>query len=289
MPISSESATGGASRTTALPVQDTFGQSPPTSTSGEINPVDPSASGATNVVTPPEVLPALGYTPEQLRDYIMRQLGYPTWDVELTPQQVMDQIVDALGEYSRWCPRLRFGTFHLRADIYEYLKGVDLGQGPVQIDFVEPNPVPTEIFYGNLIDPAPLFRTGLDEYDIFLRWRKTWMRITSVQPQWLYDEARKVLMIHNPIERYHIGMVAYVSFTSTINLPQSGAMWVKDFALEKARFLYGEIMSKFSGALPGPAQNLQLDQQKREKAQARIDRLLEKVQGMQTLTPICGD
>lgn len=299
MPISSESAAGGRSQTTVLPIDDNFGQAPVppgssgngSGTSGELGPVDPSTiPPGTNVITPPDVLPVQGYTPEQLRDYIMRQLGYPTWDVELTQAQVMDQIVDALAEYSRWCPRLRFGTFHLRADVYEYLKGVNLGQGPVQVDFVEPNPVPTEIFYGNLIDPAPLFRTGLDEYDIFLRWRKTWMRITSVQPQWLYDDARQVLMIHNPIERYHLGVTCYTSFTSTVNLPQSGSVWVKKYALETARFLHGEIMSKFSGAIPAPSgQVLLLDQQKRDKAQTRIDALLEQVKGMQTLTPLMID
>jgi len=292
MPISSENS---ATRPTALPVGDGFGKPIPgtgtgTGTGGPVDPVDPgSVPPGSHVVTPPSVLPISGYTPEQLHDYIMRQLGYPTWDVELTPEQVMDQIVDALAEFSRWCPQLRYGTFKLVCDEYEYLRNVNLGQGPVEVSFVEPNPVPTEIFYGNLIDPAPLFRTGLDEYDIFLRWRKTWMRITSVQPQWVYDDARKVLMIHNPIERYHVGLVCYASYTSTVRLPISGAQWVKQYALETARFLYGEIMSKFQGVIPAPGQNLVLDQQKRERAQARIDKLLEQVRGMQTLTPITID
>jgi hypothetical protein len=260
---------------TSLPIHDGFGE------------LEPEAQF--QQVGSPDTLPIKGYTPEQLKDYIMRQLGYPTWDVELTTQQVMDAIVDALAEYSRWCPMLRYGTFRLRADMHEYLKGVNLGQGPVQVDFVEPNPVPTEIFYGNLIDPAPIFRTGLDEYDSFLRWRKTWMRVTSVQPQWTYDQARKVILIHNPLERYHVGLICYVGYTTTVNLPDSGALWVKRYALELARYLHGEILAKFSGAIPGPGQNLTLDQAKREKAQARLDALLEQVKNMQTLTPIFID
>ena len=76
---------------------------------------------------------------------------------------------------------------------HRYLDGEDVGLGIANIQFVEPNPVPTEIFYGNLINPAPLFRLGLDEYDTFLRWRKTWQRVTSVRPDWYYDEMERCL------------------------------------------------------------------------------------------------
>lgn len=105
--------------------------------------------------------------------------------------------------------------------------------------------------------------------------------MTSVRPDWYYDEYEQALYIHNPIERYQAGVFFLSSFTNTKGLTQVGAQWVKEYALEKARFLLGEVWSKFSGAIPGPLQNLQLDQQKRDKAEKRLDKLREELKGMQ--------
>ncbi len=235
------------------------------------------------------MLPLKGYSIDQLIDYILRQLGSPTWEVELTRQQVADCVQDALRLYSIYLPNIRVGNIVLVRGQYQYLQGIDVDQGVVDVQFVEPNPVPTEIFYGNLINPAPLFRLGLDEYDTFLRWRKTWQRVTSVKPDWYYDEDRQALYIHNPIERYQAAVFFYSSYTKTQSLPPVGAQWVKDYALERARFLLGEVWAKFSGAIPGPLQNLQLDQQKRDRADQRIKELEEKLKGMQRSSPIMID
>src|SRR5271157_2857457 len=112
----------------------------------------------------PDTLPLQGYTVDQLKNYINRQLGSPIWSVELSNQQILDHIQDALGLYSQWVPNIKVGNIVLIRGQFRYLQGEYVGLGVAQVDFVEPNPVPTEIFYGNLINPAPLFRTGLDEY-----------------------------------------------------------------------------------------------------------------------------
>jgi len=231
-----------------------------------------------------------GYTVDQLANYIKRQLGFPTWQVELSHQQILDKVQDALFKFSQYRPKLGYQALPLARNVNAYLKGVEIGQdGPIQVDFVEPLPTPTAIFYGNLIDPAPLFRTGLDEYDTWMRWRKTWMRVTSVQPDWYYDQVGKVLYIHNPIERYSASVFAYLTYNDTTELTQVGAEWVKEYSLETCRWLYGDIMSKYSGAIPGPLQNLQLDQQKRSNAEKRIEQLEQKLHGMQQLSPIMID
>lgn len=236
--------------------------------------------------TSPQTLPARGYTVDQLADYILRQLGSPVWVVELTRQQVLDAIQDALVLYSIWVPMVRVGSIQLVRGQFKYLEGVDVGQGVVNVSFVEPNPVPTEIFYGNLINPAPLFRVGIDEYDAFLRWRKCWQRVTSVKPDWFYDEVAHALYIHNPIERYQAGVFIYGNWDSTIALDNVGAQWVKEYSVEQARFTYGEILAKYGNAVPAPLKDIQLDSQKRDKAEKRLDALRVRLQGMQKLTPI---
>lgn len=234
----------------------------------------------------PQTLPLKGYTVDQLADYILRQLGAPTWNVELTRQQVLDAIQDGLQLYSLWVPQVQVGTIQLERGRFKYLEGADVGQGISLVQFVEPNPVPTEIFYGNLINPAPLFRVGLDEYDAFLRWRKVWQRVTSVKPDWFYDEGRSILYIHNPIERYQAAVFLYGNYERTEGLDQNGAQWVKEFALEQSRYTYGEILAKYGGAIPAPLKDIQLDSQKRDKAQLRLDKLRERLQSMQRLQPV---
>jgi hypothetical protein len=251
-------------------------------TSNASEPVTTSANS-------PDTLPLKGYTCDQLSNYIIRQLGGPVWTVELTKQQILDCIQDALGLYSQWVPNIKVGNLVLVRGQYRYLAGENVGLGIIQVDFVEPNPVPTEIYYGNLINPAPLFRTGLDEYDGFLRWRKTWQRVTSIQPQWFYDESEGILYIHNPIERYQAGVYAYWPHERTEGLTYTGADWVKRFATAKARFQQGELWLKYSGAIPGPVKDIQLDVSKRDKAQEEIDKLMEQLKGMQKSSPAMID
>lgn len=95
----------------------------------------------------PDTLPLKGYTHDQLANYILRQLGAPTWNVELTKQQILDTIQDAMGLISQWVPSVRAGAVQLIRGQFKYLQGIDVGLGIARIDFVEPNPVPTEIFF----------------------------------------------------------------------------------------------------------------------------------------------
>ena len=237
----------------------------------------------------PDTLPLRGFTIDQLKKYIFRQLVSTIWNIELTEQQVLDQIQDALGRLSIWLPRIKVGSIVMVRGQWKYLENVDVGLGVAKVEFVEPNPVPTEIFYGNLINPAPLFRLGLDEYDTFLRWRKVWKRVTSIQPQWFYDEMERCLYIHNPIERYQAGVFCYFPWEKTEDLNYVSADWVKKYAVASAKYQLAEIWMKFGGAIPGPAQNLQLDNAKREQARQDMTKLMEELKGMQLTTPISID
>lgn len=237
----------------------------------------------------PDTLPLRNYTTDQLKEYILRQLGQPVWNVEVTVQQILDAIQDALQLYSQWVPLRRPQAVQLVKGRFNYLEDVDVGIGIADCSFVEPVPAPTEIFYGNLINPAPLFRTGLDEYDIFLRWRKTWMRVTSIQPDWFYDDFQKVLYIYNPIERFQAGIITFWPYANTQSLDFNGSRWVKEYALAKARFTQGDLWSKFSGAIPGPVQNLQLDASRRQSAETELEKLRNELKGMQTSAGIWLD
>jgi|SRR5262252_8791058 len=101
----------------------------------------------TTTAQSPDNLPISGYSTDQLIDYVFRQLGAPQWEIELTKQQVADAAQNALRLYSAYCPSLKVGNIILVRGQFKYLQGVDTQQGVVDVQFVEPNPVPTEIFY----------------------------------------------------------------------------------------------------------------------------------------------
>jgi len=231
----------------------------------------------------PDTLPLRGYTMDQLASYIERQLGSPQWIVELTKQQILDKINDALAKFSMYRPMLAYTAVRLQDNIHAYLEGVDVGQGVAYVEFVESRPAPTELFYGNLISPAPILSTGIDDYDLFLRWRKTWMRVSSVRPEWRYDDVNQILNIHNPVERYTCGITCYFNWNIQC-LPQFGAIWVKEYSLELCKALLSDIYMKYSGAIPSPGGTLQLDGSKGGKAEARLEKLEQRLIDSQELT-----
>ena len=107
------------------------------------------------------------------------------------------------------------------------------------------------------------------------------MRVTSTEPDWLWDQATGILYIHNPIERYQCAVTCYFPYDSTRQLTHVGCHWVKRYALEKSRYQYGDILAKYDNAIPGPVKDLRLDNSKRANAEARILKLEEEVKGMQ--------
>ena len=238
-----------------------------------------------------DILPAKNYTFEQLAAYILRQLGQGVFTVELTKAQVVDQIANALQKYSVYRPKPIYGAIGLVSGRYEYLNDGTFNPtfGVVDVAFVNPYPLPSNLYWGNLISPGPLTGVGIDEYDSYMRWLKTWLRVTSAEPDWMWDEGRKVLFIHNPMEIYQAGVLAMDSWDNTVGLDGFGAMWVKEYSFQLARLQLAEILSKFSGAIPGPVQNLQLDQAKRDKAEAKVTELEAKLFGAQWSVPMHHD
>jgi hypothetical protein len=122
-----------------------------------------------------------------------------------------------------------------------------------------------------------------------MRWRRTWQRVMSVLPEWIYDEYRNVLYIHNPIERYHCGIISHQRYADVDELDFIGAQWVRDYSLAKSRYVYGEILAKFGNAIPGPLKDLQLDNRKREEANTQIKELQEHLFRMQISVAMITD
>ncbi len=240
-------------------------------------------------------LPLVGYTEEQLLVYLRRQLGEPNWTVELTKAQMADIVNDAKLKYSIWRPKLHWGALTISSARTKYLEGMDVGQGVAEVDFVEERVGPIGF---NIDSPFVLAATvvnglgisGLGDYDMYQRWRDTWKRVTSVRPRWEWDESRRVLWIHNPMDGFKASVVLYKNWTKTSELPTFGADWVKAYSLARCKSLLGETWLKFSGAIPTPGQgSIQLDAQKAARADQQVADLEQKLKDAQELVGISFD
>lgn len=235
-------------------------------------------------------LPLRGYSIDQLANWIQRQLGSPVWNVEYTRQQIIDQIWVAMSHYSQWRPRIGFAAIQTVPGKFDYLRGVDVGQGIADVAFVQTTPVPAQYMYGSLIGISPVPFDGVGELNNFLTFAKTLARVTSMRPDWSYDEMRQVLYIHNPIQWYNCAVTWYGNYEKTEQLDSYGCLLVRDLSLQLCRHGYAETMNKFSGAIPTPVGGgLQLDSAKRDLAKTEIDRLLAKLEASQCFPSISVD
>jgi hypothetical protein len=197
-------------------------------------------------------------TYQKLVDYVKQQLGQGIFTVELTQDQIDNCITDALTLYSSRKPMVGYRAITVNPQIKTYKLDHDIGFGIFHVSFVQPDPQPSALFYANLLDVAPVKPASMESYDIFLRWRKTFMRVTSVANRWEYDEMSNSLMIYCPIEQTKACYFWHAP-RKIEQIKIQHTNWVKSYTLAKAKDVLGKARSKFQGILPGPARDLNLN------------------------------
>lgn len=220
-------------------------------------------------------------THQGLREWIMTKLGTGTFRVELEERHLDTAILSALQLFSARKPLLCFKGLDVVPEIKTYKIDHDLGYGIHNVEFVQPDPQPSALFYANLLDVAPIKPATMESYDVFLRWRKTFMRITSVKCNWQWDELNQALMIDCPIERtracYFYHMPRQIS-----QIPLQFIPWFQNYCVAQGKLQLGEIRSKFQGALPGPARDLTMNGDSlKQEALTEIEKLEAQLLSMQ--------
>lgn len=222
-----------------------------------------------------------GLDEQELIDYVRDNLGAGAWKVELTEDQIKQAINEAMRRYSRRIPITGFEKLTLSTNVSKYTLNYDTGFGVYNVEFVAPDPKPSAIFYANLLDVAPIRTNRFADYDYFLRWRKTFMRVTSVEPDWFYDDNEHSLWIYNPLTDYQAGVFTYHPRLLSEVHP-SHEEWVRDYTLARSKYILGLNRSKFQGAIPGPSRDITTDgQELKTEAQDKMKELEERLLSMQ--------
>ena len=220
-------------------------------------------------------------TYDKLCQYIKSQLGAGIFSVELTQDQIDNCILDALTLFSSRKPIIGYKSIDVSTQIRAYTIDHDIGFGIFNVSFVQPDPQPSAIFYANLLDVAPVKPATMESYDIFLRWRKTFMRVTSVAPRWEWDALNKKLMLYSPIDRTKACYFWHQPRT-VAQVPMQHTHWLKKYSLAKAKDVLGKTRSKFQGILPGPARDMNLNGDAlQQEAREEIDKLEEQLLSIQ--------
>lgn len=222
---------------------------------------------------------------EYVTSYIRQRLGGGGFEVELDDLQYQEAMKDALRLYSTRKPKWEAAGIDVSTQIRAYPVGHDVGLGIFDVQFLQPDVGVSAMFYANLLDAAPIKPSTMDSYDLFLRWRKTFMRVTSTLGRWEWLEKSNTLMIYAPIEAMKCCYFWHVPH-SLKSIPLRNHPWFLDYASAKAKMALGEVRSKYQGALPGPARDLQLngDALKAEAA-AEITLLEQRLLTMQAEHP----
>jgi len=232
----------------------------------------------------------MALTEPGLIEYVKNELGGGFWKVEISPPQIRAAIQDALKEYSRRIPLEGYGAISLSSTHSNYdLSAQDMGFGVHTVNFIEPDPRPSAIFYANLLDVAPIRTSRFQDYDIFLRWRKTFMKVTSVQPEWHWDQNAKILWIYNPIQDYKASMFWYLPRTlETVELAHE--RWVEKYILARSKYILGVNRSKFQGAIPGPSKEISTDgKDMKDEGKQELEKLEVELLSMQIDGPPMWD
>ena len=171
-------------------------------------------------------------------------------------------------------------------DVRAYPIDHPIGYGIFDCEFITDDIRPAAVFYMGLLgDKVPLNSVMLAEYDSFLRYRKTMMRSTSVAPQWQWDEDTSTLFIYAPV--FNLKACYYWHEPrplSKVRLEHQD--WMRSYSLASAKMTLGKVRSKFSGVLPGPAQQLQLNGAELcAEAREELKALTEYLIGVQGDTP----
>jgi hypothetical protein len=215
------------------------------------------------------------FTIDELVAYTKQELGGLVWSVEsqgdAQTRIVHNAISDAIMAYSRRCPMRKMRIIATTPNRTAY-KIEDHGYGVASVDFLYQS-LTVSPFLSSLLGVSPIVNMEGGDFDMFQRWRKSFMRVTSVTPKWTWDESTQQLLIYNPVQHAVAGVATYHprSF-DTIRLIHKD--WIKRYTLAKCKYKLGEVRSKFGDKIPSPGGEISLNGGKlKEEASAALTEL----------------
>ncbi len=234
-----------------------------------------------------------------LKNYILLNLGYPLVRVELTEQHLLTAIIDALTMYHRYATvDYNMVSVNVTSNPFPIPNGINkelivdiifpatffdsLGSGIAAGGFVGE-------FEGSVI---PIFNQqgilniftqfNLPVYYAYLQRLEDIKKIVGIEKMWE--------VVNNQIHLFPINQAFdYVGILTKGQLTEDEAeeqIWIKKYALARAKMMLGTVRSKFSG-VNSAGNNLAADGESlKSEAKEEIEKLETQLYGMQRPLPI---
>lgn len=197
-------------------------------------------------------------TKDDMKKYVLAQIGYPVTEVELASQQFEILFERVLDEYNKWLPVYKVDVITAVSSMINRYNLLDLnqpfGRGVVDVKIVTQqqwfSPISGVFALGI---PHPISHLAPDQYDLALRYIKMAKKIYSSEPDWEWEEP--VLWLYAPTGFGGPFSAAYTysqDCSCAEDIAAEDAGWAKDYYLALVKIAVGESRAKFGG-IPGPA------------------------------------
>jgi hypothetical protein len=215
----------------------------------------------------------IDYKLKELVEYVRQELSGMMWEAEGTDNtaQICNSVSDALSMYSRRVPLNKFRIIRCTPNKQAY-EIDDHGYGVAGVDFLYQS-LTVSPFMSSLIGVSPVMNMEGGDFDMFQRWRKSFMRVTSVTPKWKWDEYSSRLFIYNPVHHAVVGVTTHHprEFERVALIHKD---WLRRYTLAKTKYKVGEARSKWGDRIPSPGGEINLNGTKlKDEASKEIEDL----------------
>lgn len=234
---------------------------------------------AQNVI---DIIPEEGETRIQfIRDQILQKLGYPSINVELTPQQLTFQITKQLMEYSKEILYLDWTIATIDPDnpIGDGYSAQLYDQKNRRITQLKEVVVADDEFinFANIYKQYLLQRTGIEEIIKVMSYYDVQRKILRPEIEWTFQQRDSKVVVYRRFESQTRLLIFYFVIPLIEDIYQNDINWIINFATQECKEILGRVRSKIQSINTTVGQ-IQLDgQQLLSEQQQEKQQLLEEI------------
>ncbi len=235
-------------------------------------------------------------TRQDLKDWILRQLGHPLITVELTNEHLDDCINNAVEEFTKYAGQdqdylaINLSGYTpsgiLLPDNVTGIFNIDEGNTSLRGGITELFTIPNQMLNaGSLVIPVPGEAYGWLNYELALQYLELTKRMLGGGFQFEFNPRTHFLTLYpDPIKEKIEGWIVVSVNKIRDDVYQYGESWVKRYSLAQAKILLNQIRGKYNGVqlLGGGSLNQSLYNNAESEAENLRKELLEKESGILT-------
>jgi len=201
-------------------------------------------------------------TPENIHDYVKRRLGFPTVNVELTPDQINDAVDDTLRSVNHY-------MFKAEPKVQtECLGSIQIGLGDdalgvlsVKALFPMSENIYTQMNIFELMYRMIYPRLPLGEWYELRMFYSMYQRVRGTEPDWYLDDHNKILWVDCTSGPYDICYIIMhpLSLADFFKGKRAYLQLFLSGVVARAKLTLAQVRGKFSAGVPTPGGTLTTD------------------------------